>query len=296
MKHTRTNLSALPLRMAALLGGALLCAHLTGCAIGDKTPKPGADGPAPGTNQPPGPLPSQLFAERSLHKPPALTATGDTARAQAAAFIDWASLSIPAEREDARRALAAASGNDQIARAFFDAALAAEKTDHSRALVALSLLGEMRNRAAEPWLRDFVRRPLPREGTLVNGEILEQTALATLQAKAIDGLAYLNSESANREVLNAVAQHPSRVVRAEAIDAYLWNHQDSQAARETLRRYVRKDEQIFLDRVRRESGEPAESFNRKLEAYLKAHPDAAPPLPERQRERAGPPAPEPPLR
>jgi hypothetical protein len=290
MKQSRKDLPAPSLKMAALMGCMLMCIHLVGCATG-VTEVP------PTSKVAPGPAPSRVFAERTLHKPPSLTASGEAARAQAAAFIEWASLSTPAEQEDARRALAAASDNDDIARAFFDAALAAEKIDHSRALVALSLLGEMRNRAAEAWLVDFIRRPLPQGGTLVDGEIIEQTALATLQAKAIDGLAYLNTESANGEVLRAVAEHPSRIVRAEAIDAYLWNHGDSQEARETLRHYVRKGEEIFLDRVRRGHGESAQSFNRKLATYLKVHPEAMPPLPEHHREKPGAlPATEPPLR
>jgi hypothetical protein len=290
MKQSRKDLSTPWLKVVSLVRGVVICAHLAGCAVG-------ATGAAPSSTVASGPAPSRIFAERALHKPPPLTASGEAARAQAAAFLDWASRSTPAEQEDVRRALAAASGNDDIARAFFDNALAAEKRDHSRALVALSLLGEMRSRAAEAWLRDFVRRPLPQVGTLVNGEIIEQTALATLQAKAIDGLAYLNTENANREVLRAVTEHPSRIVRAEAIDAYLWNHGDSQEARETLRRYVRKGEEIFIDRVRRERGKSAETFNRNLEAYLKAHPEVVSPPPERHREKpGGGPLSEPPLR
>lgn len=267
-----------------LIAGVLTAVQVGGCTGKKPYVPPEPPETAPVSNEPPARLPSQRFAERVLHKPPALTGSGETAQAQATAFLDWASLSTPQEQQDGRRALAAASANNEIARALFDAAMAAERTDHSRALMALALLGEMRNRAAEPWLCEFVRRPLPRQGTLADGEIAEQTALATLQAKAIDGLAYLNSESANLEVLRAVAEHTSRIVRAEAINAYLWNHRDTQQARATVRRYVRKGEEIFLDRVRRESGESAHSFNGKLEAYLKAHPEVQPPAPKRHRD------------
>ena len=101
-----------------------------------------------------------------------------------------------------------------------------------------------------------------------------------LQAKAIDGLAYLRNPEADNEVLRAAGKHPSRIVRAEAIDAYLWNHQDSAEAKATLARYVRPDEKVFLDRVRRGDGEGAEQFNPKLAQFLKAHPELAPPKPE----------------
>lgn len=274
-------------RTPAYIVAALILVELVGCAsAAHPTPAEGPIG-SPASSQAPDPMPSSRFGERTLHQPPALTGSNETAAAQADMFLDWASRSTPQEQDDGRRVLAAASRNDDIARAFFQAAMAAEKSDHSRALMALSLLGEMRNRAVEPLLREFVRRPLPTHGTLVDGEIIEQTALATLQAKAIDGLAYLNTETANLEVLRAVARHPSRIVRAEAIDAYLWNQGGSEEARETLRRYVRKDEEVFLDRVRRERGESARSFNRKLKAYLAAHPEAVPPAPQRNSELPG---------
>ena len=101
----------------------------------------------------------------------------------------------------------------------------------------------------------------------------------TLQAKAIDGLAYLKSDSGDKMVFEAIAKHPSRIVRAEAIAAYLWNHDGSDRAKEALKPYVHKEELIFLDRVTRVEGEKKESFNRKLEAYLKTHPEMQAPAP-----------------
>jgi hypothetical protein len=79
---------------------------------------------------------------------------------------------------------------------------------------------------------------------------------------------------------------PSRIVRAEAIAAYLWNHDNSAAARQTLSGQVRDDERIFLDRVVKRDGEQRESFNRKLSTYLKEHPEARPPAEEKS--KAGP--------
>lgn len=175
-----------------------------------------------------------------------------------------------------------ATDNKEIAGALCEEAYRAQRVDHSRALVVLSILGELRNPSGEDCLRRFVNLPFPTSGTRTSeGEIVEQTALATLQAKAIDGLAYLDTKSAEEEVLLQVQKHPSIIVRAEAISAYLWNHRDSpDKARSVLSRYVRKGEQIYLDRVQRDEGEKAESFNRKLEYYLKAHPEAVPPDPK----------------
>lgn len=244
----------------------------------------------PQAKEPAGPPPSKLQADRPLQKPPDLTAKGDEARRAVAAFIDWAGASLPEQHEDGRKALAAARENADIVKAFTEEITKAQRTDHSRALLALSLLGEMRSPSAEEFLRQFVNQPFPETGTRTEeGEIPEQMALATLQAKAIDGLAYLNSASANEEVLRQVQRHPSIIVRSEAISAYLWNQKDKEAARRSLMQYVRKGEERYIDQITRVAGERASSFNPKLEAYLKAHPEVAPPAPEGQRQEYGKP-------
>jgi hypothetical protein len=236
----------------------------------------------PTAKEPGGPPPSSLYYKRKPHAPPPLSGTGDTARQSTQSFIEWAGSSNVDEREDGRTVIAGAQNNDDVVRALYDELIEAQKKkNHGRALLVLAILGEMRNAQGEGLLRDFVRLPLPEKGTEVAGEIIEQTALAMLQAKAIDGLAYQHSASGDKEVLRVIAENPSRIVRAEAIDAYLWNHGDTAAARAAASRYVRKDETIFLDRLRREEGESAETFNRKLQAYLEAHPEVVPPEPVR---------------
>lgn len=235
----------------------------------------------PSAKEPGGPPPRSLYNKRKPHAPPPLSGTGDTARQSTRSFIEWAGSSTVDEREDGRTVIAGAQNNDDVVRALYDELIEAQKKDHGRALLVLAILGEMRNAQGEGLLRDFVRLPLPEKGTEVAGEIIEQTSLAMLQAKAIDGLAYQHSASGDKEVLRVIAEHPSRIVRAEAIDAYLWNHGDSATARAAASRYVRKDEIIFLDRLRREEGESAETFNRKLQAYLEAHPEVVPPEPVR---------------
>jgi hypothetical protein len=225
--------------------------------------------------------PSDLDKARLAAKAPSLAVTGAKAAEAARAFIDWAGASTVQQREEARRFLAEARQNAAVAAAFCDEALRAAEADHSRALVALSVLGELRNPAGEECLRKLLHQPLPEKGTLAHGEIVEQTALGMLQAKAVDGLAYLRTAKADEEVLWAAGRHPSRIVRAEAIEAYLWNHDDSAEARSVLLKYVRAEETVFLDRLRRVPEENAESFNRRLAAFLKAHPEAVAPDPER---------------
>jgi hypothetical protein len=231
-----------------------------------------------------GPLPSEILERRGQVKPPILSSSGEGLQSSVAAYINWAAASTQRDRETVRRGLAEVKGNRQIGEAFCEYARRARFTDHSRALVTLGLLGEMKGAAGEACFREFLAMPLPTQGTVVEGEIVERTALASLQAKAVDGLAYLRTPQADEEVLRLAREHPSRVVRAEAINAYLWNHGDSEEAKQALRKRAREDEAIFVDRVRWNTGEKAESFNRKLEVFLKAHPDAIAPAPTKRKE------------
>jgi len=264
-----------------------------GCPGRHETPvaaTPVAKGPAPGaapaSKQPASPGPGAILQERGRRPVPALQGSGEAGRESVRAFIAWAGASTLSEAEDVRKALHQAQNNPEIARALIAEVEASQKSDATRTLIVLSLLGELRSPAAEPFLIEFIQRPLPTGEPAAEGEILAESAAAILQARAVDGLAYLKSTRGDAAVIDAAAKHPSRIVRAEAISAYLWNHSDSSAARERLASRLRPDERIFLDRVRREAGEKAESFNRKLAIYLKSHPELRPPAPQRLVERA----------
>ena len=217
-----------------------------------------------------------------MQRAPVLSGQGDDAKRAVVRFIDWAGKSNMKQRDEARKAMSGARDNKDVVAALCQEAFSAQKRDPSRALLILSIIGEMRSPLAEDCLRRFVNLPFPTSGTkTTEGEIVEQTALARLQAKAIDGLAYLGTPSADQEVLQQVQKHPSKAVRAEAISAYLWNHRNSPNARSTLAKFVRKGEERFLDRPSREEGEGARTFNPKLEAYLKLHPEVIPPRPQK---------------
>jgi len=242
----------------------------------------------PSTTMPGGQPPSIILGERLQRKPPELVGVGEVAKKNALTFLEWASGAPKQQDGLVRELLAGARENLDISRAFCEEAFRTQTEDDTRALIALALLGEMRSPHTEECLMKFVEQPLPDKGTVVEGEILEQNSLAMLQAKAVDGLAYLRSPRADEFVLKTAAQHPSRIVRAEAIAAYLWNNQYSKEAREMLRRLVRQEEQIFIDRVVKETGEPKESFNRKLQDYLNAHPEVRPPTPDKAPDKPQP--------
>lgn len=238
---------------------------------------------SPGSSQPAGPNPSSFLAEKP---PPALGGTGAQAKASALAFLDWASASTVNQRELARSIIASAGNDDDVARAIADEAAQSIRRDHSRALVAIAILGEMRNQVAVDFLRQVIALPLPTEGPMYEGENLAETSLVQLQAKAVDGLAYLRTRGTDSEVLGLVRGHPARGVRAEAIRAFLFNFQAEadggvDQARSILAQYVREGESIFIDRPNHLPGDSSRLFNLKLAAYLKQHPELVPPQPER---------------
>lgn len=205
---------------------------------------------------------------------PVLRAADDVGR-----FLDWAGASHVDEAEAARATIVRAGRSSALVSRLIEEVEKTQFADFSRALLALGVLGEMKSPVAEKYLTEFVRRPLPEKGTEVDGEILEQTWAAMLQGKAADALAYLKTERADRVIFELVAKHASRIVRAEAINAYLWNHGDSAEAKRTLEQYVSGDELVFLDRVRRVSAEDGKVFNARLAAFLTAHPEVIPPDP-----------------
>lgn len=210
--------------------------------------------------------------------------TNDPART-ARELVAWASASSVDERERVRGAIQQISRSETIVRSLCEQAFSERSKDHSRTLIILAVLGETKSDIGERCLTEFVNLPFPMTGHDVQGEILEQTALGTLQAKAVDGLAYRMTASADETVRRLIREHPSRIVRAEAISAYLWNRGDQQEAKASLRDVVRADELIFLDRVRRVPGETAETFNPKLKAFLDQHPELQPPAPVKGRGR-----------
>lgn len=250
--------------------------------------------PPPNTTAAPGPQPSIQVQEIAKRKAPSLSGKGDVAKKNALAFIDWASASTKEQDGVVRGAMARARKNVDIVAAICDEAFAKQESDYTRALIALSLVGETKSTTGFECMTKFVSQPLPEKGTLVDGEILEQTSLAMLQAKAIDGLAYLHDEKADQVVLNAAGKNASRIVRAEAITAYLWNHNYDAKSQEMLKSVIRKDEVIFMDRLVKQADEKKESFNQKLAAYLKKHPEVAPPVPAKAEQHPDVPADQPP--
>ena len=208
---------------------------------------------------------------------PELVVSGISPAQSVSAFIDRASVATGDEREAIRETIARASSNPAIAQALATSVMQTRTQDFTRTLTSLSVLGELRNPTSETALTTFVRLPLPTTGHLIEGEIAERTTLEELQMKAVQGLAYARTPTGDAEVLRTVATHPSRAVRAEAMQAYLYNHDYSPEARAALMKVVHSDETVFLDRPHMIPTTTAGDFNAQLATYLRLHPDLKPP-------------------
>lgn len=265
------------LRVPSLLLGVLLSlGFVLGCGDAPSPPdpkdtgRPGAMGPTTGR-------PSEQPHRKSRPKAPALASGADVS-----AFVDWAGAATVRDDDAVRKAVAAAAGNEAVVKGLIGEARQAVEGNHSRALVSLGLLGEMRTDEGARYFLELIATEPPERDTLIEGFPVRGTALAQLQAKAVDGLAYQRSEASDREVLRIAAKHPHAAVRAEAVRAYLWNHDDSREARVALAEVLRENEQHFVDRPHRTATDDKASFNKRLDTYLRAHPDRVAPDPKRR--------------
>jgi hypothetical protein len=204
-----------------------------------------------------------------------------------ATFIAWAGSSLPNEREDGRSVLAGASSNTDIANALIAQYNAVVSADHGLALLVLSLLGELKSSAGEAFLISITQQSLPTTGTLVEGEIIESTALEELQSKAVDGIAYRKTSTGNTEVLRLAQQSTSFSVRAEAVRAYLFNNPST--GRATLSSLLATTDLVLLDRVEHGPDQTTTtSFDDQLAGFLDGHPELVPSNPVTSPDAGGP--------
>jgi hypothetical protein len=216
-----------------------------------------------------------VLSSRAL---PELAVAGRPATETVNEFLERVSISAIDEREPIRASIARSAKNPEVVKALA-AAVFDSTRDFTRRLTALGVLGELRHPAGEAALTQFVRLPLPTQGHMIEGEIAESISLQQLQMKAVDGLAYAGTATGDAEVLRIVKQHASRAVRAEAIEAYLFNHGYSAAARRTLGGVLRPEERAFLDRPHRLPNTTSTDFNAQLANFLRLHPELQPAAP-----------------
>jgi hypothetical protein len=243
-------------------------------ATSSLNPETGKEGPK--TDQTPVKNPTVLINEHKRQKMPKLSSPGDVKK-----FIAWASRAPVSRREEIRRRVSTMARNNSIAKAMINEFNNSEFKDHSRSIVILALLGELRNGVGAEFLSKYVWEPLPKGGVTLkeSGVSSDYYNKELLQVKAVTGLSYMRTGATDQVVLRVVSSHPSSAVRAEAVSTFLWNHKSSNKARKILRRAVRKGEEKLIDRPVRTHKMTAAQFNAQLDAYLRKYPELIPPIP-----------------
>ena len=156
-------------------------------------------------------------------------------------------------------------------------------TDHSRCNAILSVLGEMENAEAIPALVNFVWHVEPKNIVPIqsnddpNFEPPPPDLRGMLNARAVEMLAYLKTDRAFDEVLRVIREHPLSEVREAAINAYMFNHNDSPEAEAKLRTLVKPEDVRAIGVPRLTSSTDMREFEAKVEARLAQYPDMVPP-------------------
>jgi hypothetical protein len=219
-----------------------------------------------------GPLPwFEYQGEVAVDAPPRLTSrTVDD-------FLSWASRVPNAELHRVKDYLGRVEVTSALNDALHRELLREPIEDVGRHLILLATIGELRHPDAALPLEEFIRRESressPEEGVGCQGPI------GVLEARAVEMLAHLRTAEADTMVLRAIREHPFRAVRAAAVDAYLFNHDDSKQALSAVRRRLRPDERHLVGMARWSKSMDVTEFEAKVDQYYRQHPSELPPPP-----------------
>jgi len=207
-------------------------------------------------------------------------------------FVGWVAATPVGDAQLIRDQVALAAKNEEVLDALIQHLFHFPIVDFGRHLLLLSIIGEVRNsRAIEALLR-FIRLPgatfgllgsdagkearasrRPRDASLLDGS-------SALQARAVEMLAYLNTPHALEETLKIASNHTSRAVRVAAMDAYLFNHQDSADATARLQEAIQGEDRKFIGLARRFRGMDVSQFDASVATFYRNYPAERPPVPE----------------
>jgi hypothetical protein len=204
-------------------------------------------------------------------------------------FVDWVS-SMPASQvDDVKQEIAKSASDAAVVDAVAAKLSFTAPGSYGRQLIYVSILGEMKNNQALSPLQSYLNsgdcpvfeqlRAVQSPGPANQTSYFD--ACAGLKSAAVNSLAYLNTPAARKLVLQAVQTHPSRVVRLSAMNAYLYNNNDSQEALAVVRRYAHKDEVKFVGLPRLTTEGSVQDFSDRVARYYQEHPEDKAQLPAR---------------
>src|SRR5207244_344578 len=138
-----------------------------------------------------------------------------------------------------------------------------------RQFLLLSTIGQTRHPAAIGPLRELIwREPSNGHGDAPAERGRDDVPAATfqegLQARAVEMVAYIGGSDADAIVREAASSHPSAAVRHAAIDAYLFNRDDSEDEKTRLRELVSDEDKAQVDAMRFTREMDVEAFREHL--------------------------------
>lgn len=110
----------------------------------------------------------------------------------------------------------------------------------------LCVIGEMRRPEGLSFLREIVWSPLPQVKR--NVYLSERQFEAMIRAKAVQGIAYLRTKEAYKELIKVMQTHESHIVRIGAIEAYKWNLGYNEKKLTELKKILPKEYHVYVNR------------------------------------------------
>jgi hypothetical protein len=204
-------------------------------------------------------------------------------------FLEWAGGVPTGGTEVVRERIASARDDSSVLERLVEELWRLPVRDDTRHLLLLSTIGELRDGRAADELARFIWFPDERiaalEHEVADGCGFGPSTADVLKARAVEMLAYLGTSQAVEESLRVAADHPTPSVRAAAIDAHLYNHDDSQQEMDRLRGRVRSSDAALVGLPRFTRDANPEAFDRAITELYDRYPDRRPPL---ERNAGGP--------
>jgi len=201
-------------------------------------------------------------------------------------FLDLAQR-IPQARTDLiKQQVAAASGDAEVISALSKKLLELPVKNVDRHLMILAVMGETQDpRFIEPlksliWTKEKVVLQSTGQGK-AGSEVSFFNHDPALKARAAEMLAYIATPEAFSATRDIIGKHPSIEVRTSAMDAYLYNHGDSAAAKAELARLVSANDARLIGIPRKTRDMNVQEFDNQLQAFYDRYPEEKPPVPQR---------------
>jgi hypothetical protein len=206
-------------------------------------------------------------------------------------FLSDAAASPQEKADQIRTEIARVAKDPKLISALATQLLATPVVNVERHLMLLSTLGETRNPQAINALSQFIWNkqllappPNPNTGQRHGSTVFNHDV--ALRARAAEMLAYIGTEEAKAATLEVAAKHPNLEVRLAAIDAYLFNNNDSTEAKEKLSGVVQESERKLIGLPRWKKGMDRADFDRRLLEFYTQHPEERPASPSAENLRS----------